>query len=155
LHRGTLAKRCPQSDRRLRRSDSHVGGTTRFIARSSVLCPLRSRLTTDQQAYLRQWRVATTTKTAASLFSNVSPATGAPWGALEPHHSSPSYLVEERPVAYPNQVFTVVIWREDRSKFGTPEASLRGKEICITGVIKLYRGRPEMVLHDPSELTQR
>jgi DNA/RNA endonuclease YhcR with UshA esterase domain len=53
--------------------------------------------------------------------------------------------------AYPGEDFAVVIWGEDRSKFGTPE-SLAGQRVCVTGPIRQYRGRPEVVLRDPSQL---
>jgi len=56
--------------------------------------------------------------------------------------------------SYPHAVFTAVIYGNDRSKFGTPEASFRGKRICVTGHISNYRGKPEIVLTDPSQLTQ-
>lgn len=67
-------------------------------------------------------------------------------------HSQPTVLELDR--AYPNAVFTAVIFGEDRAKFGTPEKSLRGKRICVTGSIRLYRGKPEIVLGDPSQLTE-
>jgi DNA/RNA endonuclease YhcR with UshA esterase domain len=66
-------------------------------------------------------------------------------------HSQPTFLDLERP--YPNAVFTAVIFRDERPKFGTPEKSLEGARVCVTGVIRLYRGRPEMILNDPSQLT--
>jgi hypothetical protein len=55
---------------------------------------------------------------------------------------------------YPNAVFTAVIYGENRAKFGTPENSLRGKRICVTGQIGDYQGKPEIVLTEPSQLTQ-
>ena len=54
----------------------------------------------------------------------------------------------------PKAVFTAVIYGMDRAKFGTPETSLRGKRICVTGKISDYHGKPEIVLTDPSQLTQ-
>jgi DNA/RNA endonuclease YhcR with UshA esterase domain len=57
--------------------------------------------------------------------------------------------------AYPHQAFTVVIWGSDRSKFGTPETALSGKVICATGAIQLYRGSPEVIVHDPGQLVQK
>jgi hypothetical protein len=42
--------------------------------------------------------------------------------------------------AYPSQIFTAVIFGEDRAKFGEPEKTLQGKRICVTGTIRLYRG---------------
>jgi hypothetical protein len=56
--------------------------------------------------------------------------------------------------AYPQAIFTAVIYGDNRSKFGTPETSLRGKRVCVTGRISDYRGKPEIVLTDPSQLTQ-
>ncbi|HKM70436.1 MAG TPA: hypothetical protein VJX94_10325 [Stellaceae bacterium] len=56
--------------------------------------------------------------------------------------------------SYPHAVFTAVIYGGARSEFGTPETSLRGKRICVTGQISDYRGKPEIVLTDPSQLTQ-
>jgi DNA/RNA endonuclease YhcR with UshA esterase domain len=54
----------------------------------------------------------------------------------------------------PKAVFTAVIYGDNRAKFGTPETSLRGKRICVTGKISDYRGKPEIVLTEPSQLTQ-
>jgi hypothetical protein len=56
--------------------------------------------------------------------------------------------------AYPNAVFTAVVYSENRAKFGTPETSLRRKRICVTGKISDYHGKPEIVLTEPSQLTQ-
>lgn len=64
----------------------------------------------------------------------------------------PTFLDLDKP--YPNAPFTAVIFGDDRPKFGTPETSLRGKRICVTGQISDYHGRPEIVLTDPRQLTQ-
>ena len=56
--------------------------------------------------------------------------------------------------AYPNAVFTAVVYGDNRPNFGTPETLLRGKRICVTGKISDYHGKPEIVLTDPSQLTQ-
>ena len=53
--------------------------------------------------------------------------------------------------AYPNDEFTAVIWGEDRAEFGKPE-TLAGQRICVTGPLTLYRGKPEMILTDASQL---
>ena len=55
--------------------------------------------------------------------------------------------------AYPNQVFTVVIWGDDRGKFGAPEVTYNGKRICVTGLVRSYRGIPEIVVHDPDQVS--
>ena len=56
--------------------------------------------------------------------------------------------------SYPNAVFTAVVYGENRAKFGTSETGLRGKRICVTGKISNYQGKPEIVLTDPSQLTE-
>ena len=55
---------------------------------------------------------------------------------------------------YPNAIFTAVIYGNNRQKFGSPETSLRGKRICVKGQISDYNGKPEIVLTEPSQLTQ-
>jgi hypothetical protein len=67
-------------------------------------------------------------------------------------HSRPTLLNLGK--SYPHAVFTAVIYGDNRSKFGTPETSLHGKRIRVTGQISDYHGKPEIVLTDPSQLTQ-
>lgn len=65
--------------------------------------------------------------------------------------AQPTLLDLDRP--YPNQIFTLVIFGRDRAKFGTPETALLHRRVCASGAIKLYRGRPEMILEDPAQLS--
>jgi hypothetical protein len=54
----------------------------------------------------------------------------------------------------PDNVFTIVVYRSDRGKFNQPPLySYLGKRICVTGVIHTYRTKPEIILHDPSQIT--
>ncbi len=66
--------------------------------------------------------------------------------------SQPTFLDFEK--AYPDQVFTAVIFGSDRAKFGAPETALRGKRICVTGKIQDRSGLPQIILSDPKQLTQ-
>ncbi|HEV3456452.1 MAG TPA: hypothetical protein VHG32_07815 [Thermoanaerobaculia bacterium] len=55
--------------------------------------------------------------------------------------------------AYPDQVFQVVIWGAERGKFHeAPEQAYAHKQVCVTGQIRLYRGKPEIVVGDPAQL---
>jgi hypothetical protein len=54
--------------------------------------------------------------------------------------------------AYPDHIFTAVIWQEDRAKFGTPETELKGKQICVNGKIQEYQGKPEIILSEKAQL---
>jgi hypothetical protein len=62
----------------------------------------------------------------------------------------PTFLNLDKP--YPNQIFTVVVWGNNRSKFGAPENEYKGKRICITGKITAYAGLPEMVADEPKQI---
>jgi micrococcal nuclease len=62
----------------------------------------------------------------------------------------PTFLNLDKP--YPEQVFTVVIWGSDRPKFGQPEVTYEGKSVCVTGQIKAYRGTPEVVAYEPTQI---
>jgi hypothetical protein len=45
----------------------------------------------------------------------------------------PTFLNQGKP--YPNQIFTGLIWRENREKFGKPEEQYRGKRVYVAGNI--------------------
>jgi hypothetical protein len=56
---------------------------------------------------------------------------------------------------YPNATFTALIFASDRAKFGTPEKTAQGKDICVTGKIEMYQGKPQIVLKDPKQLAEK
>jgi hypothetical protein len=62
----------------------------------------------------------------------------------------PTFLNLDEP--YPHEIFTIVIWGSDRSKFGTPESKYQGASVCVTGRITSYRGTPEIVATEPSQI---
>ena len=54
---------------------------------------------------------------------------------------------------YPNQKMTIVIRGADSGKFPqAPETYYQGKQICVTGKQEMYRGKPEIVVTDPSQI---
>lgn len=63
---------------------------------------------------------------------------------------SPTFLNFDQP--YPNQIFTVVVWGTDRSKFGNPETAYRDKQVCVTGKITAFKGVPEVVAYEPTQI---
>lgn len=63
---------------------------------------------------------------------------------------NPTFINLDKP--YPNQIFTVLIWGSDRPKFGDPEEAYRSKHICVTGKISDYKGIPEIVAYEPSQI---
>ncbi len=62
----------------------------------------------------------------------------------------PTFLNLDRP--HPEQSLTVVIWESDRGEFGEPERRYAGQRICVTGEIRLYKGKPEIMASDPSQI---
>ena len=52
---------------------------------------------------------------------------------------------------YPHNAFTAVIFSEDAGKFADVRA-LSGKVVEITGLIRLYKGKPEIILRSASQL---
>ena len=63
---------------------------------------------------------------------------------------NPTFINLDQP--YPKQIFTVLIWGSDRSKFGDPETIYRDKHICVSGTIRDYKGIPEIIANDPEQI---
>ena len=53
---------------------------------------------------------------------------------------------------HPNQLFTALIWGENRDKFDYPPESLLGKTVCVSGTITEHKGRPEIKVSEPSQI---
>jgi DNA/RNA endonuclease YhcR with UshA esterase domain len=53
---------------------------------------------------------------------------------------------------YPNQQLTVVIWGETRKLFAGKVDDMKGKDICITGRIILYKEKPEIVIEKTEQI---
>jgi hypothetical protein len=63
----------------------------------------------------------------------------------------PTYIYLNRP--YPDQEFTVLIWGSDRSSFpNIPEVYYENKRICVSGQIRLYKGKPEIIVRRSSQI---
>jgi hypothetical protein len=53
--------------------------------------------------------------------------------------------------AYPNEVFSGVVFSSSAARFGNL-TTYRGKRVQITGQIRLYKGKPEIILESPGQL---
>jgi DNA/RNA endonuclease YhcR with UshA esterase domain len=54
---------------------------------------------------------------------------------------------------HPNQLITIVIKGEDRSKFkNAPDEYYKGKNVCITGTVIDYKGKPEIIVSDSTQI---
>ena len=66
----------------------------------------------------------------------------------------PTFLNLDKP--YPDQIFIVVIWGNKRHLFNRPpEKKYKGKNICVTGQIIIYRGIPEIIVDNPAQILIR
>lgn len=66
-------------------------------------------------------------------------------------NGSPTFLDVGVPYPDPRR-FTVVIWIENRARFGRPEVRYRGKTICVRGLIRSYRGGVETFATSPAQI---
>ena len=56
--------------------------------------------------------------------------------------------------AYPNSLLTIVIKGENRAAFiNKPEEFYSNKEICVTGRIKIFKGKPEIEIFSEKAIT--
>ncbi|MCP5468638.1 MAG: DNA-binding protein [Deltaproteobacteria bacterium] len=64
---------------------------------------------------------------------------------------SPTFLNFDK--AYPNHIFTAVIWIDDRANFARPpEIAYLYQEICVSGKIQTYKGRAQIFLASPNQV---
>ncbi|MFX4296596.1 nucleotide-binding protein [Pseudosulfitobacter pseudonitzschiae] len=55
---------------------------------------------------------------------------------------------------YPNHTFYGVIFRNSASHFSGVHA-LEGKTVAISGTLKLYKGKPQIILSSPNQIKVR
>lgn len=56
--------------------------------------------------------------------------------------------------AYPNSLLTIVIKEENRAAFSNkPEEFYVNKEICVTGTIRIFKGKPEIEITSEKAIT--
>ncbi len=64
----------------------------------------------------------------------------------------PTFLNLNRP--YPNHIFAIVIFGSERDRFEKPpENFYDGKDVCVSGLIVEHKGKPQMVVKNPSQIT--
>jgi hypothetical protein len=62
----------------------------------------------------------------------------------------PTFMNLDMP--YPKQIFTIVIWGADRTRFGNPERTYRDKNICVSGKITSRHEIPQIVVTSPERI---
>ena len=56
--------------------------------------------------------------------------------------------------AYPNHIFTAVIWGDSRKEFKfKPEKRFEGKEVCVEGIIKTFKDKPQIIVRNSEQIS--
>jgi len=132
------------------RAIDYAGADARFEAVLSDHCPLEVTIDTAQPppgppSRLRAEEAVDHAGETATVCGRVAGASFA-----RSVRGQPTFLNLDRP--HPDQPFSVVIWGDDRPAFGEPERSFAGRRICATGLIRLHKGKPEIVVRRPDEI---
>jgi len=70
---------------------------------------------------------------------------------LSSNSRQPTFLNLDK--AYPDQIFTIVIWGSDRKNFPKPpETAYADQKLCVTGTITNYKDKPEIVVNSPGQI---
>jgi len=55
---------------------------------------------------------------------------------------------------YPHSKFSVVIFEKDITNFKyTPSEYLKGKNVCVSGKVKIFKGKPEIIVSYEAQIT--
>jgi micrococcal nuclease len=55
--------------------------------------------------------------------------------------------------SHPNEVLSLVIKGDDRKKFSAaPEDKFKGQQVCVTGKLIEYKGKPEIMITDTAQI---
>jgi DNA/RNA endonuclease YhcR with UshA esterase domain len=55
---------------------------------------------------------------------------------------------------YPNQAFTAFIPSSSAAQFSQPQ-QYEGKTVAVTGKIQLYKGKPEIIVNSPTQISTK
>jgi DNA/RNA endonuclease YhcR with UshA esterase domain len=55
---------------------------------------------------------------------------------------------------YPNQAFTAFIPSASAAQFPNPQ-QYEGRKVAVSGKITLYKGKPEIIVHSPSQIVAK
>ena len=55
---------------------------------------------------------------------------------------------------YPNQAFTAFIPSSSAAQFSNPQ-QYEGRTVSVSGKISLYKGKPEIIVNSPSQLSMK
>ena len=56
---------------------------------------------------------------------------------------------------YPNNAFTVVLFKDAAGKLPYQLSTSDGKNICVTGKVKDYKGKPEIAVENEKQIERK
>ena len=69
-------------------------------------------------------------------------------------NAQPTLTLLNMGAAYPNSLLTIVIKGENRAAFSNkPEEFYINKDICVTGTIRIFKGKPEIEITSEKAIT--
>ena len=54
---------------------------------------------------------------------------------------------------FPDNPLTIVIFSDDKRNFKQGLGMYDGKSVCVTGVVKEYKGKPEIIITGPQDIS--
>ena len=54
--------------------------------------------------------------------------------------------------AFPDNKLTAVIWGDVRKEFKQPVDEFKGKQVCITGIITIYKEKLQIIIDKPDQI---
>jgi DNA/RNA endonuclease YhcR with UshA esterase domain len=70
------------------------------------------------------------------------------------HQSGKGHIFLNMGGKYPNQAFTAYIPAANAAQFPQPE-QYEGRTVAVSGKITLYKGKPEIIVNSPSQITAK
>src|SRR5260370_35351299 len=70
------------------------------------------------------------------------------------HQSGKSNIFLNMGGKYPNQAFTAFIPSASAAQFPNPQ-QYEGRTVAVSGKIALYKGKPEIIVNSPSQISAR
>ena len=70
------------------------------------------------------------------------------------HQSAKGHIFLNMGGKYPNQAFTAFIPSASAKQFSQPQ-QYEGRTVAVSGKITLYRGKPEIIVNSPSQISTK
>lgn len=70
------------------------------------------------------------------------------------HQSSKGHIFLNMGGKYPNQAFTAFIPSASAAQFPNPQ-QYEGRTVAVSGKITLYKGKPEIIVNSPSQISSK